>query len=181
MSTKHTNDGSKPFNVDEWLKIKPKSATAEKNSILKKVTEKNPIPDLVLEHVRVRRSAKQACWVTTDPECTVVTRRFICGIMRDVTFNNTALVMDLYGQRTDADAFCNSLSLMFDANKGHFNVPKSATYKARIYYAASKGGLAIRNSDFVVTSCDFLLLNPDGTSTCCWIKKPAGAPPQEKF
>lgn len=170
--------GSKPFDVLEWLKIKPeqKASTAVNSR-----PEKDPKPDLVFKRIRVRRSKSIDKWVTTDETCTEITERFACGLMKNVRFNNRAIPMNLFGQNTDADAICDELLIVLDSKKGHFKKPSGITYTARIYYAPSKGGIAIRNSSFIVITCDFVLLNPDGTSTACWYSKPEDAPDQEVF
>ena len=143
--------------------------------------DKDPEPDLVFVKIRVRRSKSIDRWVTTDDACTEITGRFACGLMENVKFNNRAIFMNLFGQGTDADAMCDKLFVVVDSKKGHFKKPSGITYTARIYYAPSKGGIAIRNSNFIVTTCDFVLLNPDGTSTACWYIRPKGAPEQEAF
>ena len=179
MSQSHSEDtGSKPFNVIEWLKIKPESKPSTPVSLSPR---QDPEPDLVFKNTRVRRSKKIEKWVTTDESCTEVTGQFACGLMENVTFNNRATPMHLFGQITDADAVCEKLLVIVDSKKGHFKKPSGVTYTARIYYAPSKGGIAIRNSSFIVRKCDFVLLNPDGTSTACWYTKPEDAPLQEVF
>ncbi len=170
------NDGSTPFDIIEWLNIGQKN---QPSTSARAASDNDPSPDLTLEKVRVRRAKALERWITTDKECTTVTSRFACGIMTDVWFNNRATPMNLFGQVADADAVCSQLLVITDSRKGHFKKPAEVTYTARISYARSKGGLAIRNSDFIVTKCDYLLLNPDGTSTCCWREKPHSAPPQE--
>ena len=170
--------GSKPFDVREWLKIKPEQKTL---APVDSRTGEDPEPDLVLKKIRVRRSKTIEKWVTTNETCTEITGRFACGLMKNVKFNNRAIPMNLFGQDTYADAVCDELLMITDAKKGHFRKPPGITYTARIYYAASKGGIAIRNSNFVVSTCDFVLLNPDGTSTACWYVKPENTPPQETF
>jgi hypothetical protein len=179
MSQNHSSrTGSKPFDPIKWLKIKPRD---KPSTLTNSRSGKNPKPDLIFEKIRVRRSKKIEKWVTTDESCTEITGQFACGLMEGVTFNNRASPMNLFGQITDADAICEKLLVVVDSQKGHFKKPSGATYTARIYYAPSKGGIAIRNSDFVVRRCDFVLLNPDGTSTACWYIKPEDAPPQEVF
>lgn len=170
--------GSTPFDVIEWLKIEPENKTSTNVNLR---IDKDPEPDLVFEKIRVRRSKSIDRWVTTNESCTEVTGRFACGLMKNVKFNNRAISMNLFGQNTDADAICDELFVVVDSQKGHFKKPPGITYYARIYYAPSKGGIAIRNSSFIVTTCDFVLLNPDGTSTACWYVKPGDAPPQEEL
>lgn len=174
--SEHT--GSTPFDVFEWLKINTKNETS---TPVNSSPDQDPKPDLVFAKIRVRRSKTIDRWVTTDDACTEITGRFACGLMKNVRFNNRAIFMNLFGQGTDADAVCEELFVVVDSKKGHFKKPPGITYTARIYYAPSKGGIAIRNSNFIVTTCDFVLLNPDGTSTACWYSKPKGAPEQETF
>ncbi len=179
MSKNHSDQtGSMPFDLIDWLKIKPEQKTL---APVDSGTGEDPEPDLVLERIRVRRSKTIEKWVTTNETCTEITGRFACGLMKNVKFNNRAISMNLFGQKTDADAMCDELFVIVDSKKGHFKIPLGVTYTARIYYAPSKGGIAIRNSSFVVYTCDFVLLNPDGTSTACWYIKPEGAPAQEVF
>jgi hypothetical protein len=163
--------------VREWLKIKPGTTTQPTTD--SNTNTEDPEPDLVLKKIRVRRSKAIEKWVTTNETCTEITGRFACGLMKDVKFNNRAIPMNLFGQNTYADAVCDELLMITAAKRGHFRKPPRITYTARIYYAPSKGGIVIRNSKFVVSTCDFVLLNPDGTSTACWYVKPENAPPQE--
>jgi hypothetical protein len=170
--------GSTSFDAFERPKIRQEIKTSTPVSLS---PNQDPEPDLVFKDIRVRRARKIEKWVTTDEACTEVTGQFACGLMGNVTFNNRALPMYLFGQIADADAICEKLLVIVDSKKGHFKKPSGVTYTARIYYTPSKGGIAIRNSNFIVHRCDFLLLNPDGTSTACWYIKPEGAPPQEVF
>lgn len=173
------HDGSKPFDLLDWLNIKPGTTTQPTTD--SNTNTEDPTPDRTILKARVRRSKSINQWVITNEECTEAIDEFTCGIMRNAKFNNKAIPMNLFGQDTYADAVCNELLMITDAKRGHFRKPPGITYTARIYYAPSKGGIAIRNSNFVVSTCDFVLLNPDGTSTACWYVKPENAPPQETF
>ncbi|MCF7865165.1 MAG: hypothetical protein K9M11_01510 [Candidatus Pacebacteria bacterium] len=137
---------------------------------------------LEVEYAHVRRCLTTGCWVVSDSEHEEVFHEFATGIMTGVDFDgNTIPIRDL-GEDTSGEAIGDLSAYTVkefeaDPKKSAFSFPEDVMYKAFVRYSSGRGCFMAKENitsiAYQVTSCDYLLLMPDGTAYCGWRQKPS--------
>jgi hypothetical protein len=135
---------------------------------------KTDIPDRILHDVAVRRDAHGGLWIIPDLARESFEDSFRAGLMLGVKLNGSAPMMTCSGNKSYGEAQGDE-TFVLDGSERDFEMPSEATYTGSLRYRPSLG-FVIGCADYVVTSCDFLLLKQDGTAAFGWIEKPVGAP-----
>lgn len=137
---------------------------------------------LEVQCAHVRRCFTANCWVVSDSEHEKVFHEFATGLMTKVDFDGKTVPIRDLGEDTSGEAIGNLSAYTVeefeaDSKNSTSSFPEDVTYTAFVRYSSGRGEFMIQENitgvDYPVTSCDYLLLMPDGKAYCGWRQKPS--------
>ena len=111
-------------------------------------------------------------WVAFQDKQDSSNFHFTHGVLTDVTFNGDAVTRKCGAMESSADA----TGLLYVQPAAVKDLMVGVAYTAHLEFKRELKSFVISGSQFVVTSCDYLVLQSDGKAIYGWKTKPVGAP-----
>lgn len=160
--------GSKTTSADQ--------PTAQSENKTPKRKQPTPHSTINVAPVRRFRIPGGGCWKVANSSRTGFIDAFCSGLMTDVSFTGDAPIMSCGVIESTGEGTGNLQLLRTDDEE--FFMPEEAAYVALVEFRREQDNPAfyIKDTDYRVESCDFLLMRSNGESQYGWRTPPPGAP-----
>ncbi len=167
MTSAAPTAGNKPQQVRRKKQKEPRIEPGQMKHKLQQVHDTG-------RQVRVRKSLLKD-WCVVNETATNEIIRFTAGIITDPKLNSDARLLPGSPANVAWEA-TGTLRFTQDLAEFHFVIPDDVNYRGKLRYSQSTQMFYIEGSDFVFTTCDYLIFDQNGDVICCWRETPAGAP-----